>query len=78
MGAPLMVQDQPIGALILQDLEREGSFDERNLEFFVELAGQVAAVVRTSQLLEQSRRHAYQLETAAEISRDMSGSLNLD
>jgi GAF domain-containing protein/HAMP domain-containing protein len=78
MGAPLMVKNDPIGALIIQDLEHERSFDERNLNFFVELAAQVAAVVNNAQLLDQSRRHAFQLEAAAEIARDMSGSLNLD
>jgi GAF domain-containing protein len=78
MGAPLMIQDQPIGALIVQDLDSEHAFDESNLNFFVELAEQVAAVVHNAQLLDQSRRHAFQLETAAEIARDMSGSLNLD
>ncbi|MFH1186233.1 MAG: GAF domain-containing protein [Chloroflexota bacterium] len=78
MGAPMMIQNAPIGALVVQDLEREGTFNERNLSFFVELAGQVAAVVHNTQLLDQSRRHTYQLETAAEIARDMSASLNLD
>lgn len=78
MGAPMMVQNTPIGALIVQDLEHERAFDERNLNFFVELTAQVAAVVHTVRLLDQSRRHANQLETAAEIARDMSGSLDLD
>jgi len=78
MGAPLMIQDAPIGALMVQDLENEHAFNERNLNFFVELAGQVAAVIHNTQLLDQSRRHAVQLESAAEIARDMSGSLNLD
>jgi GAF domain-containing protein/HAMP domain-containing protein len=78
MGAPMMVDNKPIGALIIQDLQRENSFTERNLSFLGELAAQVATVVNTARLLDQSRRHAYQLETAAEIARDMSGSLNLD
>ncbi|HEY5982385.1 MAG TPA: GAF domain-containing protein [Anaerolineales bacterium] len=78
MGAPMMLQDKPIGALIVQDLEHEHVFDDQDLSFFIELAAQVSAVVQTAQLLDQSRRHAFQLETAAEIARDMSGSLNLD
>jgi GAF domain-containing protein len=59
-------------------MENENSFNDQHLAFLVELAAQVAAVVNTARLLDQSRRHAYQLETAAEIARDMSGSLKLD
>ena len=46
MGAPMLVENRPIGALILQDLEHENSFTEHNLSFLVELAAQVAAVVQ--------------------------------
>ena len=47
-------------------------------EFFVALANQVAAVLHNAHLLEESRSRTLQLETAAEIARDISGSLNLD
>ena len=50
----------------------------RNLNFFVSLANQVAVVIHNARLLEQSKARAIQLETAAEIARDISGSLNLD
>jgi GAF domain-containing protein/HAMP domain-containing protein len=78
MGAPMMIENKPIGALIIRDPLRENSFTEQNLSFLVELAARVASVVNTAGLLDESRRHAYQLESAAEIARDMSGSLNLD
>ena len=78
MGAPMLVQNNPIGALIIQDLERERAFDEKDLQFFTTIAGQVSSVVHNVHLLEESQRRALQLETAAEIARDISGSLNLD
>ncbi len=78
MGAPMLIQNKPIGALILQDLEHEHAFNENNLKFFVALANQVAAVIHNANLLDESRARAFQLETAAEIARDVSGSLNLD
>ena len=78
MGAPMIIQGEPIGALILQDLDREQAFDEGHLDFFVALANQVATVLHNAQLLEESRARTVQLETAAEIARDISGSLNLD
>ncbi len=78
MGAPMLVQGEPIGALIIQDLEREGAFNEDDMKFFLTVAGQVAGVIKSVELLEESKQKALQLETAAEIARDISGSLNLD
>lgn len=78
MGAPMLIQNSPIGALIIQDLERENIFNEDDLKFFSTLAGQVAGVINNAALLDESQRRALQLETAAEIARDISGSLNLD
>ena len=78
MGVPLLINDEPIGALIIQDLEREHCFDERDLHFLDEMGRQMAGVIQNIRLLDQSRQSALQLQTAAEIARDISGSLNLD
>ena len=78
MGAPMFVQNNPIGALIIQDLENEHAFDENDLKFFTTIAGQVSGVINNVRLLGESQRKAIQIETAAEIARDISGSLNLD
>lgn len=78
MGVPLLVNEKPIGALIVQDLENERRFDESHLRFLVELGGQMSGSIQNVRLLEQSRTTALQLQTAAEIARDISGSLNLD
>lgn len=78
MGAPMLVQNNSIGALIIQDLENEFAFDENDLKFFTTIAGQVAGVINNVRLLGESQSKAIQIETAAEIARDISGSLNLD
>ena len=78
MGAPMIIHDNVIGALIIQDLEREYAFNEDNLKFFTSLAAQVAGVINNVRLLEERQQRALQLETAAEIARDISGSLTLD
>lgn len=78
MGAPMLVQGKPVGALIIQDTEREFAFDQDDLVFFTTLASQVAGVINNVRLLEESNRRAVQLESAAIIARDISGSLNLD
>ena len=78
MGAPMLVQNNPIGALIIQDNDNENVFNEDDLKFFSAIAGQVAGVINNVHLLDESQHRALQLETAAEIARDISGSLNLD
>jgi len=78
MGAPMLVRNNPVGALIIQDAENEGAFSEEDFVFFTNLAGQVAGVINNVRLLDESKRRAVQLETAAEIARDISSSLNLD
>ncbi len=78
MGAPMLVHNDPIGALIIQDTAREHAFDEEDLKFFTTIAGQAASVIHNVRLLKESQNRALQLETAAEIARDISGSLNLD
>ncbi|KXK11914.1 MAG: putative signaling protein [Chloroflexi bacterium OLB14] len=78
MGAPLLVHNNPIGAIIIQDVEHEKAFDADDLKFFTTIAGQVANVIHNASILDESNRHALQLETVAEIGRDISGSLDLD
>ncbi len=78
MGAPMIVQNKVIGALIIQDLDNEHAFNEENLRFFHAMAAQVAGVINNVHLLDESQHRALQLETAAEIARDISGSLDVD
>ena len=78
MGVPLLVGDEPIGALVIQDADEENRFNDRDLTFMVDVSKQASGVIHNVRLLEQSRRTTLQLQTAAEIARDISGSLNLD
>jgi GAF domain-containing protein/HAMP domain-containing protein len=78
MGAPMLVQNKPIGALIIQDTDNEHAFNEDDLKFFNAIAGQVAGAMNNTHLLEESQNRTIQLDTAAEIARDISSSLNLD
>jgi GAF domain-containing protein len=78
LGVPLMAQGEAIGAIILQDLEKEHAFDEDDLQFVRLVAGQVSSTIQNIRVLEESRRIALQFETAAEIARDISSSLDLD
>lgn len=78
LGVPLLINEEPIGALVIQDAEEEHRFNESDLAFMVDVSKQVSGAINNVRLLEQSRRTTLQLQTAAEIARDISGSLNLD
>ncbi len=78
LGVPLLAQGEAIGAVILQDLEKEHAFDEDDLEFIKSVANQVSGFVYNISVLESSRQTALQFATAAEIARDISTSLDLD
>jgi GAF domain-containing protein len=78
LGVPLLAQGDPIGALIVQDLENEQSFDEGDLQFVTAVANQVSGAIHNARVLVESRQTALQFETAAEIARDISSSLDLD
>ena len=78
LGVPLLAQGESIGALIIQDLEKEHSFDDNDLRFLTSVANQVSGTINNAHILEESRQTALQFETAAEIARDISSSLDLD
>ena len=78
LGVPLLARGQAIGAIIIQDLEHEHSFTENDLHFMVSVANQVSGAIHNVRLIDESKQAAIQFETAAEISRDISSSLDLD
>lgn len=78
IGVPLLARGESIGALMVQDLDHEYSFDDDDLRFAVAVAGQVADSIYTIRLLNESKRVALQFETAADIARDISSLLDLD
>ena len=78
LGVPLLAQGEAIGAIILQDLEKEHAFDEDDLQFVKSVANQVSSAIYNIRVLEESRQIALQFETASEIARDISSSLDLD
>ena len=77
LGTPLLIQGEPIGALILQD-SQENRFDEEDMRFAVALANQISGAIYNARLLEKSRQRESELLATAEIARDISGFLHID
>jgi PAS domain S-box-containing protein len=51
LGVPLMVGGNLIGAMVIQDLDHEGRFAEKDLHLMTALASQIAVTIRNVQLL---------------------------
>lgn len=78
LGVPLLARGEAIGALIVQDLHNEHSFDDDDLRFLVSVANQISGPIHNARLISESKQTALQFATAAEIARDISTSLDLD
>ena len=78
MGAPVLIGNQAIGALIVQDLQKEKSFTNEHLEYLCTLANQVSRILFNARILDDAHNQIIKLQTATEIARDISSALNLD
>jgi GAF domain-containing protein/CheY-like chemotaxis protein len=75
--APLVVGGEWIGHINAL-YAKPTHVEDQEIRSLRALAGQAAVAIQNLRLLEESRRRAGQLETAAEIARDTSGTLALD
>ena len=58
LGVPLLLGGQPVGALVVQDSQKEMRFNQDDQRLLTTLAGQVAVSIRNASLLENTRRQA--------------------
>jgi putative methionine-R-sulfoxide reductase with GAF domain len=81
LGVPLLVGGEVIGAIMLQDLEQEGRFDEDDQRLLETLASQVAVAIRNARLLEATYKQAarqqqlYVITSQIRSSKDIPGIL---
>ena len=67
LGVPLLVGGDVFGAIMLQDLEQEGRFDEDDQRLLETLAAQVAVAVRNVRLLDTTSKQASRQQQLYEI-----------
>lgn len=78
LGVPLIVNQNAIGSIILQDLEKENAFSNSDLRKVTSIAQQVAGFVFAAGIIDDMHRQILQVQTASEIAREISSALNLD
>lgn len=67
LGVPLLLGGEPLGAIVVQDLENEHRFGDNDMRLLVTLASQVAIAIRNARLLENSRQRSEQDRKLLEI-----------
>ena len=77
LGVPLMLADEPIGAIIVQDVKNEGRFTIEDQRLLVTLASQLAIFIRNTQLLEATRLQARQEHLINAITAQISSSIDM-
>jgi GAF domain-containing protein len=76
VGAPLLVDDQPIGT-IYAARRTPHSFSQEHLDFLAITASQVAAAVHRGRLLDQAQRRFEEMETLYTIGAVIASSLDM-
>jgi PAS domain S-box-containing protein len=66
LGIPLLAQDKVLGILSFYS-RRERSYSDEEIHFLTTLAGQAAGAIHNSQLFEQTRQQATDLERASRV-----------
>ncbi len=75
---PLLARNEVIGTVGLDLMEEGREFSPEQLNLAETIVLQAANAIQNARLFEETRRRAAQLQTAAEVARDTTASLNLD
>ncbi len=77
LGAPLLVEGRPIGALFADNFSRRQAFDDNDLRLLQSLAGQAAIAIENARLYESERRRGAELEALRQASLRLTSTLEL-
>lgn len=78
MGVPLNAGAESIGALSIGSRDGGTAYTRGQLELLQAIADQTAGAIVKARLLEESQQRAHQLTTLNEITRQLTGTLDLD
>lgn len=78
LGVPLMIGDQVLGAMTVQDTERDYAFSEEDASLLTTLASQVSVAIRNARLVESIRKRAEQQRILYEITEKIRRSVDMD
>jgi len=77
MAAPLISAGEVIGLITVWRQHKLGFFTQRELDFLVSVSRQAAIAIESARLYLETKRHAEEMTTLAEVGRDVSETLDL-
>ena len=78
MGVPLIAGDRVMGAMAIQNYDREVQYQESDLDFFSTVGAQVAIAIQNARLFRAVSDRARDLSVLLEISKALSTNLELE
>jgi signal transduction histidine kinase/CheY-like chemotaxis protein len=78
LGVPMMIGDKVTGVISVQSETQPNLYNQHHANLLSTIGNQAAIAIENARLVNQLRRRANQLQTAAEIARDISSALSLD
>ena len=77
LGVPMILQGDIIGAIVVQDLEKEYRFDEDDMRLLTTLAAQVAIAINSTRLIEISEVRAARDQRLFDITNKIRHAVNI-
>jgi GAF domain-containing protein/DNA-binding response OmpR family regulator/anti-sigma regulatory factor (Ser/Thr protein kinase) len=78
LGVPIIAGDEAIGVISVQSTRQEGRFAERHARLLSTIAANVGVAIENARLYRQTQRQADEMAALAEISREVSATLDLN
>ena len=77
LGVPITIGPEATGVISVQSTTEEGRFDEDDLRLLTTIAANVGAALENARLYQETQRRAVQMAALAEVSREISATLDL-
>ncbi|HET7645607.1 MAG TPA: GAF domain-containing protein [Candidatus Limnocylindria bacterium] len=74
---PLIVEDEVLGVMSLQNLDREFAFDESDVALLSTIAASLSVALRTGRLIDETRRRVSELATINDIGEAITAQLEV-
>jgi len=75
---PLVMGGSVIGCIVLQDMQREGAFNQADVRLLSTLANSMSLAMENARLFEETQKRANEMATLAEIGNDIAGTHELE
>ena len=77
VGVPIIGSDRVLGAIMLENYEREHAFGDAEVRLLPTVAASMGVALENARLFDETQRHARESSALSDVGRDLSSSLDL-